>query len=70
MTPEKFAEILCHDLDLTTQHVRQVAASIKAQLQEYRRFQDYLAPTPSCDLIPIQVVIVTIIAYFDMKRNR
>lgn len=39
LTPEKFAEYLCIDLDLSTSiHGSQISASIKSQVSEYKRY--------------------------------
>ncbi len=39
LTPEKFAEYLCIDLDLSTSiHGSQISASIKSQIAEYRKY--------------------------------
>lgn len=55
MTPEKFAEIMCYDLDLSNTHTmqrsipmhRQIADSIRTQLQEFIRLQPFIISVPS-----------------------
>jgi hypothetical protein len=41
LTPERFAEIFCEDIDLSvSQHATTIAMMIRAQLQEYEQFDD------------------------------
>ncbi len=60
MTPEKFAEYICLDLNLNPhQHQGSIARSIKGQLEEYKKyflFSDLPIPQDTRTIIKVSLL--------------